>query len=155
MSSWLRSTATITVINKAKSNSYKTCGPKGYGANDQSMALRSALQYGVYLQQDVLTGFLTAETGEQRFNVFSQFVGAGAATELQLALEGSRRAWSRATNVLANRLQEKEQRTEQLESQLRELEGDDLPYNVNAGGMGNLVDPRQSVRCDPFRYANP
>ena len=105
--------------------------PEGLRSNDQSMALQSALQYGVYLQQDVLTGFLTAETDEQRFNVFSQFVGAGATTEFQLALEGSRRAWSRATNVLANRLQEKEQRTEQLESQLRELEGDDLPYNVN------------------------
>ena len=105
--------------------------PEGLRANDQSMALRSALQYGVYLQQDVLTGFLTAETDEQRFNVFSQFVGAGAATEFQLALEGSRRAWSQATNVLAKRLQEKEQRTERLESQLRELEGYDLPYNVN------------------------
>ena len=105
--------------------------PEGLRSNDQSMALQSALQYGVYLQQDVLTGFLTAETDEQRFNVFSQFVGAGAATEFQSALERSRKAWSQATNILANRLQEKEQRTEQLESQLSELEGDDLPYNVN------------------------
>ena len=105
--------------------------PEGLRSNDQSMALQSALQYGVYLQQDVVTGFLTTETDEQRFNVFSQFVGAGAATEFQLALERSRRAWSQATNVLANRLQEKEQRTEQLESQLSELEGYDLPYHVN------------------------
>ena len=105
--------------------------PEGLRSNDQSLALQYAIQYGVYLQQDVLTGFLTAETDEQRFNVFSQFVGAGAATEFQLALEGSRRAWSQATNVLANRLEEKEQRTELLESQLRELEGDDFLYNVN------------------------
>ena len=105
--------------------------PEGLRSNDQIMALRSALQYGVYLQQDVLTGFLTAETDEQRFNVFSQFVGAGAATEFQLALERSRRAWSRATNVLADRLQEKEQRKEQIELQLVELEGDDSPYHVD------------------------
>ena len=64
--------------------------PSGLVATDSKAALRSALERGVYLQQDVLTGFLTADTDQQRFNAISELIGAGRATELQDALERSR-----------------------------------------------------------------
>ena len=98
--------------------------PEGLRAHDPRLALRSALQHGVYLQQDLLTGFLTAETDQERFNAFSELIGAGAATEFQASLESSRRAWSRATNLLEDELKKTEGRLGWLEGQLRELEDD-------------------------------
>ena len=99
--------------------------PAGLQATDPRTALRSALQHGVYLQQDVITGFLTAETDQQRFNVFSEFIGSGAATDLQVALENSRRTWSEVTNRLQDRLGETESTLARLERQLQELQHDD------------------------------
>ena len=106
--------------------------PAGLSANDSRTALRSALQHGVYLQQDVLTGFLTAETDQQRFNVVSEFIGVGAATELQLELENSRRSWSRVTNLKEAELKETEGRLAWLEGQLQELGEDELSVNFNS-----------------------
>ena len=106
--------------------------PEGLRAQDPRLAMRSALQHGVYLQQDVLTGFLTAETDQERFNAFSELIGAGVATELQASLESNRRAWSRATNVLESETKETEARLHQLEAQLPGLgEGDaSVPLNT-------------------------
>ena len=76
--------------------------PEGLSANESRAALRSALERGVYLQQDTLRDFLTADTDQERFNAISELIGTGRATELQVALENSRRAWSRATNQLTS-----------------------------------------------------
>ena len=62
-----------------------------------------ALERGVYLQQDVLTGFLTADTENDRFNAITEIMGAGLVTELQASLESSRLTWSRVTNQLRTR----------------------------------------------------
>ena len=95
--------------------------PEGLKANESPVvALRSAVERGVYLQQDVLTGFLTADTDQQRFNAISELIGVGFATELQIALESSRRAWSRANNQLASELTDKEELSNRLQAQLRE-----------------------------------
>ena len=98
--------------------------PEGLSANEPRAALRSALERGVYLQQDTLTGFLTADTDQQRFNAIGELIGTGRATELQEALESSRRAWSRATNQLKSEIAEREERLSRLEGQLRELSGE-------------------------------
>ena len=92
--------------------------PEGLTANEPRAALRLAMERGVYLQQDVLTGFLTAYTDQERFNVISEIVGAGLVTELQVALENSRRAWSRATNQQKSQLADAEERLRRLQSQL-------------------------------------
>lgn len=89
--------------------------PQGLAANDQWAALRSAVERGVYLQQDVLTGFLTADTDQDRFAVISELIGAGRVTELQASLERSRRAWSRVTT-------QRTQEVERIERQLARLE---------------------------------
>lgn len=106
--------------------------PEGLKAQDPLTALRSALQHSVYLQQDLLTGFLTAETDQQRFDAVSELIGAGVATELQASLESSRRAWSRATNVLESAANETENRLSQLEAQLHGLGGSDDPAPLNS-----------------------
>ena len=95
--------------------------PDGPNANESPLAtLRSAFERGVYLQQDVLTGFLTGDTDQERFNAISELIGVGLATELQIALENSRRAWSRATNQMASALTSQVEQLRRLRYQLLE-----------------------------------
>lgn len=99
--------------------------PQGLAAGDQRAALRSAVERGVYLQQDVLTGFLTADTDQERFTAISELIGAGRATELQTRLEASRRAWSRVTTERATEMERVEARLTGLQQELRTMsEGD-------------------------------
>ena len=95
--------------------------PEGLAANEPQAALRAALERGVYLQQDTLTGFLIADNDQERFKAITELIGAGRATELQVALENSRRAWTRATTRSNTEMVELEERLSRLESQLQEL----------------------------------
>ena len=97
--------------------------PDGLTASESHSALRSALERGVYLQQDVLKGFLTADTDQDRFRAISELIGAGRAAEFQEALERYRRSWSRTTNQRALEVEEREERLSRLERQLQELAG--------------------------------
>ena len=51
--------------------------PEGMAANNPRSAMRVALERGVYLQQDMLTDFLTADSDNERFNAVSEIMGAG------------------------------------------------------------------------------
>ena len=95
--------------------------PAGLTASDPGHALNSALERGVYLQQDVLTGFLTADTDQQRFDSIGELMGIGRATELQVYLERSRNMWSRITNQRDSEAAVTEASLGRLEGQLREL----------------------------------
>ena len=95
--------------------------PDGLAAVESRAALRSVLERGVYLQQDVLTDFLTADTARDRFSAISELIGAGRTTEFQSALERSRRAWTRGTTQLSSEMDEKELRLSRLEGQLQGL----------------------------------
>ena len=99
--------------------------PAGLTASQPKVALRSALERGVYLQQDVITGFLTADTDQQRFNSISELIGVGTATELQESLERSRSTWSRITNQRESQVAAAEHRLSLLEGQLQELNQED------------------------------
>ena len=95
--------------------------PDALAASESRTALRSALERGVYLQQDVLTDFLTADTDQDRFKAISELIGAGRTTEFQEALERSRMAWSRTTTQRTSEMQDKEDRLSRLERQLEDL----------------------------------
>ncbi len=97
--------------------------PDGLAASESGPALQSALERGVYLQQDVLTGFLTADTDQDRFRAISELIGAGRTTEFQEALERSRRSWSRTTTQRTSEMEGKEERLGRLERQLQDLAG--------------------------------
>ena len=95
--------------------------PEGMTANDPRSALRVALERGVYLQQDALTDFLTADSDSERFNAVSEIMGIGLVTEFQAALESSRRSWSRATNQMRPPVEEIGQRRIRIEGLLKEF----------------------------------
>lgn len=106
--------------------------PEGATANDPRSAMRVALERGVYLQQDVLTDFLTADSDNERFNAVSEIMGAGLVTELQTSLENSRRAWSRATNQMKPRIEEAEERRSRIEAQLKDFSDAGSVVSVNS-----------------------
>ena len=97
--------------------------PEGLTAKESKEALRSAMERGVYLQQDVLTDFLTTDTDQHRFNAISELIGTGRATELQVALESSRKAWSGATNRMMSGMAKTQERLSGLEDRVRGLSG--------------------------------
>ena len=97
--------------------------PEGLAARESQAALRSALERGVYLQQDTVTDFIGADTDQDRFNAICDLIGAGHTTEFQEALERSRIAWSRSTNQRHAEMEDMEDRLSWLEGQLRELNG--------------------------------
>ena len=100
--------------------------PDALVAGEPQEALRSALERGVYLQQDLLTDFLTAHTDQERFNSISELIGAGRITEFQSELERSRRAWSRVTNEQNAKTIAVEGRLDRLNIQMSELVESDL-----------------------------
>ena len=97
--------------------------PAGLAAVDPQASLRAALERGVYLQQDLLTAFLSADTDQDRFSVISELVGVGRVTEFQTSLERSRLAWSRVTNARASETVELEERLNRIQTQLEATVG--------------------------------
>ena len=95
--------------------------PDSLVAGEPREALRSALERGVYLQQDLLTDFLTAHTDQDRFSSISELIGVGRITEFQSELERSRRAWSRVTNEQSANMISVQERLDRLNAQMREL----------------------------------
>ena len=105
--------------NEAELELLRRLWPQGLAARDQQAALRSVVERGVYLQQDVLTGFLTADTDQKRFTVISELIGAGRVTELQATIESSRRAWTRVTTGRTAAMEQIERRLARLQEELR------------------------------------
>lgn len=99
----------------------ETLWPDAMHTPDGPAALTSALTRSVYLQQDLVREFVEADDEQQRFSAVSELVGAGRVTDLSLALERAKTAWSRATNVRAKDLELAQSRLESLEAQLSTL----------------------------------
>ena len=117
----------------AESELLRLLWPDALVASEPQEALRSALERGVYLQQDLLTDFLTAHTDQDRFNSVSELIGAGRITEFQSELERSRRAWSRVTNEQSAKIEVVKGRLERLNAQLIELVESDMMEEPSPG----------------------
>lgn len=61
--------------------------------------LHSAVTKSVYLQQDLVRGFLEAEDEAARFETLAQLVGLHALTQVQGELERQKASWTKATNA--------------------------------------------------------
>jgi DNA repair exonuclease SbcCD ATPase subunit len=72
--------------------------PTAATAGSPMDALAELLTRTVYLQQDVIRDFVENTTEQERFSAVSELVGAGRVTDLQVQLERSKTAWTRATN---------------------------------------------------------
>jgi DNA repair exonuclease SbcCD ATPase subunit len=90
-------------------------------AVEPQKALSSALERGAYLQQDLVTQFIGADTPQERFAAISELVGSGRIRELQGALEQARRAWSRATTTKSRERDDVADRVASLARRLDQL----------------------------------
>lgn len=61
-------------------------------------SLARSVTRAVYLQQDQVRSFIEAEDEQGRFEIVGEIVGAGRLGELVRQLEGSRKAWTTASN---------------------------------------------------------
>lgn len=140
---------------EAESRLLRRIWPDSLAASDPQQALCAAFERAVYLQQDRVTAFISADTDGDRFSAISELVGVGRVTELQFALERSRTAWSTATNAeerdllrLAQRAQQLDEQRLALEEALRTAGGVELAawrewwqQAVSMVGGRELVDP--------------
>lgn len=94
----------------------------GLAAADPRKALCSALEHGTYLQQDLVTQFIAADSPKERFAAISELIGSGRIRELQETLEKARRAWSSATNTRTRERDEVAHRVANLENRLAQLQ---------------------------------
>jgi DNA repair exonuclease SbcCD ATPase subunit len=94
--------------------------PAALMATDPGASFSAAITRSVYLQQDLVRQFLESEQGD-RFNLISDLVGTGRLTELQLQLDTSRSAWSRATNDRLSDSKSLRDRILALEAQVEKL----------------------------------
>ncbi len=90
-------------------------------AADPQAALASVLTHSVYLQQDTLRQFIDSDSDQERFNSVGELFGAGRVTELQVALERAKKAWSTATNLRASELETTQNTLASLEVRLRDF----------------------------------
>ena len=95
--------------------------PDALLTSNSVVALTTAITRSVYLQQDLVRQFIEADTDQDRFKSVSELVGAGRVTELQLAVERARNAWSRATTTLEKDLESLNSRLNSLENRLGRL----------------------------------
>lgn len=85
-------------------------------------SLARSVTRAVYLQQDQVRSFIEAEDEQGRFEIVGEIVGAGRVGELVRQLEGSRKAWTTATNRLRDEAEPTARRRAALRSELDALQ---------------------------------
>lgn len=95
--------------------------PETGRTEDAISALTAATTRSVYLQQDLVREFIESEDERQRFLAMSELVGAGTVSELTVALDKAKAAWTGATNTQADALAERQVSMRASEARLESL----------------------------------
>lgn len=95
--------------------------PEALATPDPKEALTGAVTRSAYLQQDLVRDFVEAVDAKDRFTAVSELVGVGRLTDLQVELDKAKRAWSRATTVVARDRDEVAERVNQLKGLVQRL----------------------------------
>ena len=86
----------------------------GESGTDWVASSAATMARSLYLQQDAIRDFVSADTDDSRFRVVADLCGLGRVTDLQAALQRERKAWSQATNKLGAEVRSKELRVRGL-----------------------------------------
>lgn len=121
--------------------------PRALEASSPEAAFFAAFERGVYLQQDRVRDFVEAASDQDRYAAIGELVGAGRVNDLQMALERSRNAWSRASNIEERELSELERRRDDLRSQLERL-GDAAAPQIDASSWNQWWAVAKSAGVD-------
>jgi DNA repair exonuclease SbcCD ATPase subunit len=82
----------------AEARLFELLWPDAATAANPRQSLARSVTRAVYLQQDQVRSFIEAEDEQGRFEIVGEIVGAGRVGELVRQLEGSRKAWTTASN---------------------------------------------------------
>lgn len=85
----------------------------------------------VYLQQDQISDFVSADTEAERFNTAAAVLGLSDVADFQTALDRARTSWTTATNQLDRDLQPLRTRVERLASEANALSGKESAVEQN------------------------
>jgi DNA repair exonuclease SbcCD ATPase subunit len=119
----------------AESRLLELLWPVAFSTEKSFETLANVLTHCLYLQQDLVRGFIEGETDTERFQALSELVGAGRITELQKQLESERLAWSRVTTQRESDLQETREQIEQLRLQIDRLGSRDVEQVSDVVGL--------------------
>ena len=86
----------------------------GESATESAASSAATMARSLYLQQDAIRDFVSADTDDSRFRVVADLCGLGRATDLQAALQRERKAWSQATNKMRDEARAKHLRVSEL-----------------------------------------
>lgn len=86
-------------------------------------SLARSVTRAVYLQQDQVRSFIEAEDEQGRFEIVGEIVGAGRVGELVRQLEGSRKAWTTASNRQRDEIEPVLRRRAALHAEVESLRG--------------------------------
>lgn len=97
--------------------------PDASTAAKPSQSLARSVTRAVYLQQDQVRSFIEAEDEQGRFEIVGEIVGAGRVGELVRQLEGSRKAWTTASNRQRDEIEPVLRRRAAIHAEVESLRG--------------------------------
>jgi DNA repair exonuclease SbcCD ATPase subunit len=103
-------------------------------ATEDSAAFATAMARSLYLQQDSIRDFVSADSDDDRFRVVAELCGLGRVTDLQNALQQERKAWTHATNQLEAQVSAKRTRLVDLRERASKLAAGDTSLETLAMG---------------------
>jgi DNA repair exonuclease SbcCD ATPase subunit len=113
--------------SEAEAAIQKLLWPNASGISNVRKNLASAITRTVYLQQDSLREFLTADDEKSRFRCVADLLGVGRLSDLRTQLDRARTAWSTVTNQRAQELSEAEKRIARLRDEVQRSDKPELP----------------------------
>ena len=93
----------------------------GESREELAASMAATMARSLYLQQDSIRDFISADTDDSRFRVVADLCGVGRATDLQATLQRERRAWTQATNKFVNQVRSNQLRVSGLRERSSEF----------------------------------
>ena len=93
----------------------------GESPGELAASVAVTLARSLYLQQDSIRDFISADTDDSRFRVVADLCGLGRSTDLQVTLQRERKAWTQATNKFENQVRSNQLRVSELRDRFSRL----------------------------------
>lgn len=103
-----------------------TIVPLSGSASESPVSPAVAMARSLYLQQDSIRDFISADTDDTRFRVVAELCGLGRVADFQATLQQERKAWSQATNVLIAEVSARRAKLDELRARASQLSVEDV-----------------------------
>ena len=87
-------------------------------SGERAASVATTMARSLYLQQDSIRDFISADTNDSRFRVVAELCGLGRSTDLHVTLQRERKAWTQATNQFNSQVRSSQLRVGELRERL-------------------------------------